>query len=138
MEAKGERASRMVSFIGAIAIADLVKATLGPKGMEVKMVTWHVKIRYIKGYWLAVEAACAVLEHVLDNRSDSERFRSDLSKIAMTTLSSKILAQDKEHFANLAVDAVLWLKVLSIVLVIDLVPTSALSSFQSYATQIGC
>jgi T-complex protein 1 subunit beta len=26
--------SMQVSFIGAIAIADLVKATLGPKGME--------------------------------------------------------------------------------------------------------
>jgi T-complex protein 1 subunit beta len=33
MEEKGERA-RMASFIGAIAIADLVKTTLGPKGMD--------------------------------------------------------------------------------------------------------
>jgi T-complex protein 1 subunit beta len=41
----------------------------------------------------------------------AERFQSDLCKIAMTILSPKILAQDKEHFANLAVDAVLWLKV---------------------------
>ncbi|GFS36018.1 TCP-1/cpn60 chaperonin family protein [Actinidia rufa] len=32
-EEKGERA-RMASFIGAIAIADLVKTTLGPKGMD--------------------------------------------------------------------------------------------------------
>ncbi|GJY42978.1 T-complex protein 1 subunit beta [Tanacetum coccineum] len=31
-EEKGER-SRMASFVGAIAIADLVKTTLGPKGM---------------------------------------------------------------------------------------------------------
>jgi chaperonin GroEL (HSP60 family) len=31
--------------------------------------------------------------------------------IAMTTLSSKILSQDKEYFAELAVDAVLRLKV---------------------------
>ena len=30
---KGENA-RMSSFIGAIAIADLVKTTLGPKGMD--------------------------------------------------------------------------------------------------------
>ena len=30
---KGEGA-RMASFIGAIAIADLVKSTLGPKGMD--------------------------------------------------------------------------------------------------------
>lgn len=32
-------------------------------------------------------------------------------KIATTTLCSKILSQDKEHFAKLAVDAVLKLKV---------------------------
>lgn len=41
----------------------------------------------------------------------SEKFKSDLMKIAMTTLSSKILSQDKEHFAKLAVDAVMRLKV---------------------------
>lgn len=40
-----------------------------------------------------------------------EKFKSDLMKIAMTTLSSKILSQDKDHFAKLAVDAVLRLKV---------------------------
>ena len=38
-------------------------------------------------------------------------FSSDLKKIAMTTLDSKILSQDKEHFANLAVEAVMMLKV---------------------------
>ncbi|XP_058108272.1 uncharacterized protein LOC131251531 isoform X2 [Magnolia sinica] len=32
-------------------------------------------------------------------------------KVAMTTLSSKILSQDKEHSAKLAVDAVMRLKV---------------------------
>jgi T-complex protein 1 subunit beta len=32
-EMKGENA-RMSSFVGAIAIADLVKSTLGPKGMD--------------------------------------------------------------------------------------------------------
>ena len=32
-------------------------------------------------------------------------------KIAMTTLCSKILSQDKEHFAEMAVDAVFRLKV---------------------------
>lgn len=44
---------------------------------------------------------------------DADKFKSDLMKIAMTTLSSKILSQDKEHFAKLAVDAVLRLKVCS-------------------------
>ncbi len=43
--------------------------------------------------------------------SNAEQFRSDLFNIARTTLSSKVLAQDKEYFANLAVDAVLRLKV---------------------------
>ena len=37
-------------------------------------------------------------------------FRQDLLNIAMTTLSSKILTGDKEHFAALAVDAILRLK----------------------------
>jgi T-complex protein 1 subunit beta len=36
--------------------------------------------------------------------------REDLLKIARTTLGSKILSQHKEHFASLAVDAVLRLK----------------------------
>ncbi|KAL6884599.1 hypothetical protein ACP4OV_010535 [Aristida adscensionis] len=35
---------------------------------------------------------------------------SNLMNIAMTTLSYKILSQDKEYFAELAVDAVLRLK----------------------------
>jgi len=45
-----------------------------------------------------------------DNSSDPGRFRDDLFNIARTTLSSKVLAQDKEYFANLAVDAVLRLR----------------------------
>ncbi|KAL8481399.1 hypothetical protein ACS0TY_027782 [Phlomoides rotata] len=39
-----------------------------------------------------------------------EKFKVDLMKIAQTTLSSKILSQDKEHFAKLVVDAVMRLK----------------------------
>jgi hypothetical protein len=42
--------------------------------------------------------------------SPAAAFRRDLMNIAMTTLSSKILTGDKEHFANLAVDAILRLK----------------------------
>jgi T-complex protein 1 subunit beta len=49
--------------------------------------------------------------HLLANSNNPEAFRSDLFNIARTTLSSKVLAQDKEYFANLAVDAVLRLKV---------------------------
>jgi len=42
---------------------------------------------------------------------DPSMFREDLMNIARTTLSSKILTQYKDHFANLAVTAVLRLKV---------------------------
>jgi len=45
------------------------------------------------------------------HRSDPVQFRQDLLNIARTTLSSKVLSQDKDYFANLAVDAVLRLKV---------------------------
>ena len=44
------------------------------------------------------------------NKSDTAAFRKDLLNIARTTLSSKILTQDKDLFAELAVDAVLRLK----------------------------
>lgn len=54
--------------------------------------------------------------------NNTEKFKLDLMKIAMTTLSSKILSQDKEHFAKLAVDAVLRLKVNS-----DFIKTNLLS-----------
>lgn len=37
-------------------------------------------------------------------------FRQDLVNIAKTTLSSKILQQDKEYFAQMAVSAILRLK----------------------------
>jgi len=44
-------------------------------------------------------------------RNDPTKFREDLMNIARTTLSSKILTQYKDHFSNLAVTAVLRLKV---------------------------
>lgn len=47
-------------------------------------------------------------------RSDPTQFRKDLFNIARTTLSSKVLSQDKDYFANLAVDAVLRMKVRSV------------------------
>jgi T-complex protein 1 subunit beta len=55
--------------------------------------------------------ARARLEAVsVNNAADPEKFRKDLLNIARTTLSSKILTNDKDHFAELAVDAVLRLK----------------------------
>ena len=46
----------------------------------------------------------------MDHSADIEQFKIDLKNIAMTTLSSKLLLQDREHFADLAVSAVLRLK----------------------------
>lgn len=46
----------------------------------------------------------------MDNSLNEEQFQKDLKNIAMTTLSSKLLLHDREHFANLAVQAVLRLK----------------------------
>ncbi|ONM30948.1 T-complex protein 1 subunit beta [Zea mays] len=84
----------------------------------------------IAGYRMALECARdSLLKKTMDNKentgichhahqshdnilfhSSADKFRSDLMNIAMTTLSSKILSQDKEYFAELAVDAVLRLK----------------------------
>merc|ERR550537_1764166 len=65
----------------------------------------------IKGYREALKAARAKLESLaMDNGKDAAAFREDLLKIAKTTLSSKLLKHEKEHFAALAVNAVLRLK----------------------------
>lgn len=65
----------------------------------------------IAGYREAAQTARQALEASAGNRAaEPESFREDLVKIARTTLSSKILAQDKEHFAQLAVNAVLRLQ----------------------------
>lgn len=65
----------------------------------------------IKGYRLAAEEARKALEGAaFDHGKDKEKFREDLINIAKTTLSSKLLRHEKDHFANLAVTAVLRLK----------------------------
>lgn len=173
-EERGENA-RLNAFVGAIAVGDLVKTTLGPKGMDkllqsqsrpealvtndgatilqsipfnnpaAKVLVNISKVQdeevgdgtttvtvlaaellreaeklvarrihpqtIISGYRIARQAALKALEEVAFNRNEEDaQFREDLLSIARTTLSSKILAQDKEHFARLAVDAVLRLK----------------------------
>ena len=65
----------------------------------------------IEGYRIASQAAFDALSATArDNSKDANLFREDLINIAKTTLSSKVLSQDKEYFAKLAVDAVLRLK----------------------------
>ncbi len=168
----------MSSFVGAIAIADLVKTTLGPKGMDkilqsvgdpnnvrititndgatilrsvpvenpaAKVLVDIARIQdetvgdgttsvtvlcgellreaeylvnqrihpstIIAGWRKAVSIARTALdESSLNHREDAALFKEDLLNIARTTLSSKLLNVEKDHFATLAVDAVLRLE----------------------------
>lgn len=178
-EAEEERSetARLSSFIGAIAVGDLVRSTLGPRGMDKILVSMGrnegqievtndgatilrnigvdnpaakilvdisktqddevgdgttsvvvlasellreaeklVSMRLhpqtiISGYRKATDIAREALTNsAQDNSANPDKFREDLLKIAKTTLSSKIVAQHKDFFSNLAVDAVLRLK----------------------------
>lgn len=65
----------------------------------------------IEGFRIASTAALSALEATAkDHSSNEQEFRKDLISIARTTLSSKVLAQDRDYFANLAVDAVQRMK----------------------------
>lgn len=176
--AEEERAetARLSSFIGAIAIGDLIKSTLGPKGMDkilqsftkneeiqvtndgatilksigvdnpaAKILVELSKVQdnevgdgttsvtvlacellreaerlvsckvhpqiIVSGWRKSVHVAQQALESAaVDHSSDEQKFKDDLMNIARTTLSSKILMQHRDHFASLAVEAVLRLK----------------------------
>ena len=63
------------------------------------------------GWRSAVQIARKALEEAaVDNGADEVKFKDDLLNIARTTLSSKLLNVEKDHFANLAVEAVLRLR----------------------------
>ncbi|KAL5497065.1 hypothetical protein EMCRGX_G013461 [Ephydatia muelleri] len=179
-DAEEERAetARLSSFVGAIAIGDLIKTTLGPKGMDKILIstsphspggiqttndgatilkaigvdnpaakvlvdislvqddevgdgTTSVAVlacellkeaeqlighkmhpqTIISGWRLAVDCAKkALTDASKDNSGNPDKFKEDLMNIARTTLSSKLLTQHKDHFARLAVEAVLRLK----------------------------
>lgn len=65
----------------------------------------------IAGWRMATAVARETLQNAtMDNSKDDAKFKEDLLNIARTTLSSKILYQHKDFFANLAVDAILRLK----------------------------
>ncbi|CCW60959.1 unnamed protein product [Phytomonas sp. EM1] len=174
-EEKGERA-RLMNIMGAISVADIVKTTLGPKGMdkilqgmdrtqsvrvtndgatilkslimdnpaakilidmsntqddEVGDGTTSVTVlagellrnaeklldqsihpqTIIDGYRMAsIAAQEALVASTEDHGNNKELFYEDLIRIAKTTLSSKIITVESEHFAKLCVDAVLRLK----------------------------
>lgn len=66
----------------------------------------------VEGFRIASRVALDALSNsAVDHGKDPEAFRRDLLAIARTTLSSKVLAADKDYFAELAVSAVLRLKV---------------------------
>jgi len=164
--------TKLLSTIGALALTDLVKSTLGPKGMDKVLIssdgTFEVtndgatilknvhidnpaarvlvdiskttdsevgdgttsvcvlagellreaerlldaKIHpqiIIAGWRIALAAAEKTLQEIAFDRTaekDEAQLEKDMMAIAMTTLSSKILHHDKEHFARIAVDAV--------------------------------
>ncbi|KAI1727669.1 TCP-1/cpn60 chaperonin family domain-containing protein [Ditylenchus destructor] len=170
---RGETA-RLSSFVGATAIGDLVKTTLGPKGMDKILLNGtgeHQNIQVtndgatilksigvdnpaakvlvdisltqdkevgdgttsvtvlaaellkeaetmigtrihpqiiVNGYRKALAVAQKALEDA--SQKSGEKLAEDLVKIAKTSLGSKILSQHSDHFAKLAVDAVLRLK----------------------------
>ncbi|KAL5967536.1 T-complex protein 1 subunit beta, partial [Taenia solium] len=177
-EEKAETA-RLSSCMGAIAIGDLVKSTLGPKGMDkillsgetfevtndgatilksigidnpaAKILVEMSKVQdnevgdgttsvtvlasellreaetlvssklhpqtIVSGWRESTKVALDALEkaaknHPGDNsdRHNDANFKEQLLRVARTTLSSKLLTHHKEHFAKLAVDAVLRLK----------------------------
>lgn len=176
-EEQGEQA-RLSSFVGAYAVGDLIKSTLGPKGMDkilygsgrdegkvevtndgatilrsigvdnpaAKVLVNIAKVQDEEvgdGTTTVAVLASELLKEaeVLVNKKfhpqtiidgwrestlvakealeksarplaveDPELFRAQLTTIAKTTLSSKIISQSKELFAKLCVDAILRLK----------------------------
>merc|ERR1711973_735543 len=176
--AEEERAetARLSSFVGAIAIGDLIKSTLGPKGMDKilqsfgrnqeiqvtndgatilksigidnpaakilveiskvqddevgdgttsvtvlacellreaeKLISCKIHPQTVAAGWRkSVKVAEEALKAAaMDHGNDEVKFKEDLMNIARTTLSSKILVHNRDHFAKLAVDAVLRLR----------------------------
>jgi len=65
----------------------------------------------IEGYRIASATALKALEEsALNFKDDPALFKKELLSIAKTTLSSKVVSQNKDHFANLCVEAILRLK----------------------------
>jgi T-complex protein 1 subunit beta len=65
----------------------------------------------IAGYRQARDRAReTLLKIAMNNATDKEQFRKDLINISKTTLSSKLLTNEKEFFSNMVVDAVLRFK----------------------------
>lgn len=175
MEQKGKEA-RLNSFFGAYSLADIVKTTMGPKGMDKILRPMDQKSKLIitndgatilshmlvdnpsarilidisktqdqevgdgtttvcvlagellrqaeklfiqkihpliiiEGWREAKDVALETLRKISRKSTATEDdFKEELMKIARTTISSKLLNYEKEHFAILAVNAILRLK----------------------------
>lgn len=73
--------------------------------------SFHPNSLFRLGYRVALDAALGALESsAIDHQGDDAAVREDLLSIARTTLSSKVLTNEREHFSRIAVDAVLRLK----------------------------
>ncbi|KAL8436977.1 hypothetical protein ACSSS7_001341 [Eimeria intestinalis] len=68
------------------------------------------QLTIISGYRKAAAAARERLAEIAFGVEDEASLRQCLMNVALTTLSSKLLTHDKEHFAKIAVDAVMRLK----------------------------
>lgn len=68
---------------------------------------WHSSV-WLNKVWLKLSSITPCTSCLHSN--DSARFQEDLLNIARTTLSSKLLTHHKDHFAKLAVNAVMRLK----------------------------
>ncbi|KAJ7419724.1 chaperonin containing TCP1 subunit 7 [Willisornis vidua] len=91
---------QLVSNINACqVIAEAVRTTLGPRGMDKLIVDDRVKPQSVLG--LGKDSYQALF-------SCSEQ-RSLLEKCAATALSSKLISQSKEFFSKMVVDAVMML-----------------------------
>lgn len=65
----------------------------------------------IQGYRLGAKRALEIVkENSFNNSLNLEFFCSDLLNLAKTTLSSKVIFSNKEHFARIAIKAILKLK----------------------------
>ncbi|PSN56289.1 T-complex protein 1 subunit eta [Blattella germanica] len=103
---------QLISNINACqAVADAVRTTLGPRGMDKLIVDNHGKstisndgATIMKLLDIVHPAAKTLIE-----KKNTEEHRQLLEKCAATALSSKLVSQQKGFFSKIVVDAVLFL-----------------------------
>ncbi len=72
----------------------------------------HNNVLIFVGWRMAAKVAKdALTQSARTNGENADKFRNDLFNIARTTLSSKILKQERDFFSQMCVDAVMRIKV---------------------------